>query len=170
MDTPEELLLRLGSEATTGYGRLPIPNPLDDEVRQLLGYISSADEATRTAVIGLLGEHHGFVFCAFAERMANFAVRTGEPRYLGEAVVALAIADRLIDQRECLLVLAPLYHATTRIGIDPVALFVAPVFAGDLFREYLSDFPRRPEESRSLAAMGYVESSDADGFRYKRTW
>lgn len=168
MGTAEELVSRLGSEATFGYGLRAIPDPLDDDIRQFVSVLTSADEAYRAALIGLMGEHHGFVLKAFADRMTTLAVRAGDRRHLNEAVVALAIAARLIDPRDCFVVLAPLYDAAQRIGADPGSTFVAPPFAEELFSPLLEAFPHRAEEDRSLAAMLCVESTDADGFRYKR--
>ena len=171
MQQIEDLLISLASDRTNLYGPRPIPDPIDDEVRELVRSVDEADWETRKVLFGLMNAHHGWVLLAFAERMASLAVRTGNPQNVSEGLEALAYGAQFIDLREAILIMSLLYRSATKLNLDAVVLFDEAARLGDAdFAAVARTYPSREEHSRSIAAMGYIESDDHDGFRYVRTW
>jgi hypothetical protein len=79
--------------------------------------------------------------------------------------------DYKVDFRDTLIRVAPIYDASLRIGLNPLVLFSeAAAFYSNETATDIASFPARPQEKRTLAAMGYKESSDADGFKYERNF
>ena len=163
-----DLIAILGSNATDGYGLLPIPTPIDGDVRNLIEAICQAQPVARTELISKLTPRHGFVMMSFAERMSSSAVRTGQVQFVLEGLIALAIADKLVDHREVLMVLSLVCRSAEKLGLDcRKSLPSAAGFDPD-FHEVVSKFVNRNDELRSVGAMGFIESNDEDGFRYQR--
>jgi hypothetical protein len=166
-----EIIDSLGSERTKGYGPRPIPSDIDDDVRTVVQAIAREHGGARADIIARLTEVHGLVLNAFAERMAAYAVRNGQARHIQEALDALAIALPLVDYREVIPILALLFHSAEKIGLDARTAFEAAMVRADAaFQRMAGGFLTVDEESRSIATMCYIESTDQDGFRYKRTW
>jgi hypothetical protein len=163
----DELVQFLASDQTDGYGSSPIPSPIDDAVRRLLQFGSSADVVTPFSQSSEVEESLGFVLAAFAQRMAAIAVRNAEERYLSEGLLALRLALRVLESREILPVLSLLLRSAQKVGSNVEALFSAASVGDTAFRTFLTAFLRRSERDQSIEAMGYVESCDKDGFRYR---
>lgn len=172
MSDPLDLLLYLGSDATDGYGPRPIPSAIDEKVADLITSIKAMGATSRDATLSIMDERHGLVLIAFAERMSSLAVRTKRDDLLASAFVAIAIATRLINFKEILPVMSLLYKSASKLGADVKLAFreCGSVLGGKTFSNLFSDFLNRADEDRSIEAMGYEEGSDADGFRYTRTW
>jgi hypothetical protein len=74
-------------------------------------------------------------------------------------------------EREGLLVLPLPWRSAELLQHDPVDVFArAASLLPEPARGALQKFTQRAPEDRSLAAMGYEEAVDPDGFRYRRTW
>ena len=167
----DEVLRRLGSDYTHGYGPAPIPSIIDSEVSELVALLVAANGPERHDVLCRMAEVHGFVLVAFAERMASYAVRRQEPGLIARSLSALAIAVDLLYVKEALPVVSLLYRSIQKLGLDPRDVFADNGGYGNaVLDRFLGDFLRRSDEDRTVEAMGYVEGSDPDGFRYKRTW
>jgi hypothetical protein len=103
--------------------------------------------------------------------MAALAVRTGQGQFIQEGLAALAIALPLADWMDIAPNFGLLYHSAEKIGLDPVTSFEAAMVRADSeFQRLAGGFLTLEKERRSLELMGYVESMDQDGFRYRRTW
>lgn len=171
MDQIEDALISLASDRTHGYGRRPIPDAVDSEVRGLVNGLRDADPGTRDALLSLMTEHHGSVLLAFAERMASLAVRSRDPQFLRDGLGALAFGSRLVDSREAVLILSLVYRSLEKLGMDATGLFAGAIGLGDeSFDACVRAFPSRDKKDRAIKAMGYTEGRDRDGFRYSRTW
>jgi hypothetical protein len=160
----------LGSEATDGYGPSQIPSVIDDGVRSLLRAIFPDDGSVRTDIISRLVERHGFVFVAFGERMAAYAVRTTLGNFLHEGIRALSLASCLLYYKEVVPIVSLLHRAAQKIGLDAHSLFVGVPYPNNQFQSAVEGFAGRDEADRSVEAMGYVEAQDQEGFRFNRTW
>ena len=133
-------------------------------------YVSSTPEQ-RDRIAERLGSNHWSTLTVFAERMAVWAVRLQQPDLILKGLLALALDGGRFDEREDILIMAPLYHSAVKLGIDPKPLFLqAAEVAGLQLRDILHRFPDRPESNRNLASMGYVELTGPEGFTYRRTW
>lgn len=165
------LSAKLALDKIAGYGDWPLPSPLDDEITTLARAYVQADESERAVVRKLLPADSSTALLAFAERMAVLAVRIGEPIRVRDGLVAIAMENCRLDPREDILVLSLLNHSAAKLGADPVRLFddVASLAEGRT-SELLMSFPRRENELRDIAAMGYTEEASADGFVYRRDW
>jgi hypothetical protein len=170
MDQLEDLLIRLGSERFHGYGLLPIPDALDEEVRRLMACIREAETADRQVLFSLLTEMHGYVLLAFGNRRAALAVRSQNPQYAREALEAVSYGGRSsVDTMEAFLVVPLIYRSLTKLKVDPSGIF-AGVRASDDARidSFIRAFPTQGERDRSIEVMGWFESQDRDGLRYDR--
>jgi hypothetical protein len=162
---------RLKATNNPGAGNLPIPSELDEAVSEVINRFVNATDSDRVEISSLFTDAHSFTLIGFAERMATNAVRTGNPQYLFEGLVSLCIEAGKFDIREDILVLAPVYDAAVRLGAEPNNLFAK---AASLIQNDVSDavraFPHRPDDTRSLSAMGYATRTDEHGFSYERDW
>jgi len=160
----------LDSANNEGYGSARLPSVRDEEIAAFVRQIDGPGPFAQAK--DALGQGHGVVLSAFAERMASLAVRTGSRQSLRDglsaAQLALAVAG---DSRDSLPGLSLLFRASEILEMDPVVEFSAvAAFAAAADNQSLFDFLSRDDEDRSLAAMGYVEDRDDDGFRFERTW
>jgi hypothetical protein len=160
----------LDVESNAGYLGRPLPSARDDEITALLDRARQDGRATQ--LVDLLRPRQDAVLRAFAERMAALAVRAGDRAVLRNGLLSAAVAFVVpdVDVREVLLILPLLWHSAGRLELDPAAEFRAtaeefPPAARDLWQ-----FVARAPADQRIEAMGYVESADADGFRYERTW
>jgi hypothetical protein len=161
----------LKASVNVGAGLLPIPSKLDDETSAVIKRFIAAAAPERKEIASLFTREHTDVLLGFAERMASLAVRLSRRDLIEEGLAAVVLERGMLDAREDMLVLAPLCDSAETLGLDAGALFraAASLLPGELSR-IVAAFPDRPAKSRGLDAMGYVASSDDDGFRYRRTW
>lgn len=170
MQAFDEVLRRLGSEYTYGYGPTPIPSLIDEEVAQLLNSLLAFVPEQRGLFLEQMTEAYGFVFLAYAERMASQIIREQQPRVLREAMTAIAIAIQLVDVRDVLPVISLLSHSTEELGLEPLQqMRFASSLKNKTLDEYVDEFAARSADARRIEAMGYVKGQDSDGFRYFRT-
>jgi len=162
----------LETNLNRAYGREPIPVERDFEINELLDALEAASPEERADFCGRLGATHAPVLRAYAERMASFAVRERSVEPLRRALSALALGGFADDEREAIMILPLVYRSAELIDADPASLFAGVADPCDCaaVREEIEAFPGRSPEDRLLAAFGYVEGTDVDGFLYVRTW
>lgn len=163
--------LWLNIDNNKGYGTLPIPQPRDAEISDLLRAWLALDAPARMATgQGLLQEQR-FTLLAFSERMASKAVRDANPEWISLGLLALGIDGWRGDWRDNAALIALHYDASQRLGIEPDMTFErAALLLSDKVANALRAFLRRSADDKSLEAMGYEAGVDGDGFIYKRTW
>lgn len=165
-----DLLDSIGSYNIQGYARAPLLNPLDQLIFALSDLVSENPDA-RSNARTLIGDKHKFIFLGFAERMASYAVRTKSKEVILKGLRAYVLQEKLGDFREGIPILALLYQASLKTGYPPDALFLEAAKLGDSNTvQLMSLFLKRDEGDKSLSSMGYIESSDKEGFRYQRKW
>jgi len=158
----------LGSDQAIGYGPRPLPDPLDEKIRHL---IEARERAGRLPdLAGALSLRQARVLLAFAERMASLAVRSADPAVLRQGLLAWSVGAPAEDPRDAVLILPLLWSAAEKLRLDPAAEFRAAAGRAPASSPGLESFASRSPENRRIEAMGYVESADAGGFRYQRTW
>jgi hypothetical protein len=161
----------LKAERNRGYGRLPIPNRRDEEISALLRGWMELTPAERHEASASITDDQQTTLLAYSERMATYAVRVSDAAWVLLGLVALGVDGWRFDWRENTLLLCLHYDACARIGVSPERIFSeASEFLVPNVGSALRAFLKREEEDKSLAAMGYTSSADADGFRYERTW
>ena len=150
---------------------MPIFSPLDELTSKVVKMFMRAAPGARRTIVELFSDDYSFTLLGFAERMASLAVLNKSPEILTEGLAAIVLEEGKFDIREDITVMAPLYDAELKIGADPETLFTQ---AADLAPNEVSDvlrtFPSRPDESKSLICMQFVESEDQDGLLYERVW
>lgn len=157
---------RLVAERNPGYLARGIPDPLDPEIEALVAPALAGGWSELRSRI--LPEHHA-VLRVFAERMAALAVRRGRLELLETALAALALGGLDTGSREALAIVPLVYRSAEILRHDPAALFESVAGrVGETAAEALRAFSHRA--NRSISQMGYEESTDEDGFRYRRTW
>ena len=159
----------LEADRNAGYLPRPIPDPLDEEIRELVDPV--LDSGSWSALRARITPAHHAVLRVFAERMASLAVRRRDPELLEIALVALALGGLDSGSREALAIVPLVYRSAERLEVDPQELFEDVArYVGDEAAAQLRAFPQRSPRNRSIGAMGYEEARDEGGFRYRRTW
>lgn len=154
-----------------GYGPSAFPNSLDAEVAALVDTWRGAGPSAVAEAIAESSEGGRSVLRAYAERMASLAVRESSRDLLLNAVVANVVGGLSTNERESLLVMAPIEDAASRIGVDLPGLFEdAASCVGHPGTVNLMVWLTRTPENRSLATMRFVADEGADGFRYVLRW
>jgi hypothetical protein len=161
----------LNTDKNRGYFSLPIPQPIDREITEVLRAWAALSPAERSATSSRVSDRQSLRLKAYSERMASFAVRTGDPEKVFFGLLALGADGWRSDWREKVLVLSLHNDALQRINGDPAAMFerAAELLSSEAARA-LASYLQRPPDDKAIRGMGYVESSDEDGFRYQRTW
>jgi len=159
------------SPAHNGYINQPYGYVLDHLVSEVLDMFRRANPDERAWLSAQFRSDHSSTFTCYAERMAIWAVRLKQPELILKGLLALALDDGRFDDREDILIMAPLYHSAVKLGLDPKPLFLqAADVAGPGLATTLRQFPDRPESNRNLASMGYIETKSPEGFGYRRNW
>lgn len=161
--TPPNILDVLEPAQNEGYGGRKLPCTRDEEIAHVVEALSRGRATDED-----LGPPHAHVLGVFAERMATLARRQGSPSDLKLGLEALALAERLGDSREALLVMPLLWKTAEVLALNPTSEFVQ-VAERHGVKELRAFVERRPED-RSVESMGYVETYDESGFIYDRTW
>jgi len=157
--------------AERGYGRLPIPQPIDGEITELMRAWADLSPSERSATSLRLSDQQSLKLQAYSERMATFAVRTRDPERIFFGLLALGADGWRGDWREKVLVLSLHYDAIKRLTANPEAMFErAAALLSPKAASALASYLQRSPENKSIKVMGYVVASDDDGFRYQRTW
>lgn len=147
-----------------GYGTQPIPAPRDYEILNLLTGVGVA------AFDGLSPEHAN-TLTAFAERAASWAVRTGDVLLVKAGLYAVGRSLSVCDKRDALIAMSLLYRACEKSGIDARRAFSESAFGlGPTAQEFVDEFLKRSQRDKSIEAMGFSESMDSDGFRFRCDW
>ncbi len=155
----------------TSYGPSALPNARDDEVEQYVDQLRAGGPGAVGSATDVASEAGRQVLRAYAERMASLAVRQGEPLQLLRGLVALVVGGLYRNELEALMVMSLVDNSAHRLGLETAELFgQASRVVGHPGSVYLMHWLTRSAEDRSIKAMGFVESSDGDGFRYKLDW
>ena|SRR6266851_3159047 len=155
--------------AETGYAPRRVPGERDQEIGELVSQVRTAEQFSRFAEgLNLVTAR---ILLAFAARTASYAVRIQDPAWIRHGLMAAQLALTQEDAREILVIYSILYRGLELLGADPVATFVEVAgWATSDIRDFTIKFTQRDPQDKSIAAMGYVEGSDEDGFDFVRTW
>ncbi|MEU9101204.1 hypothetical protein [Streptomyces sp. NPDC048361] len=170
MHIPPTQFAALDPRNGKGYGKQEIPSEKDTDLQDFVRKIRNAKDFSDSLSEQPAGSWR--ILNAFAERMASLAVRRQDAREVRDGLIAIQVALSLTDDpRDALPVLSLLVHACRLIGADAVTETMAATdITGSEAGEVLRQFLDRSPEDQSIQAMGYEESSDAAGFRFKRNW
>ncbi len=162
MTLPESVEV-LDPRHNEGYGGWQLPCTRDEEIAELLKELDRDGSSEIN-----LTSREAPVLRVFAERMASLARRQESVSHLRFGLEALALAVRLGDSREALVVMPLLWKTAEVLSLDPSGEFrrVADRYES----QELQEFTKRRPEDRSIESMGYVETHDESGFVYDRTW
>jgi hypothetical protein len=151
-----------------GYGPAPIPDPRDDLVGKFLDQIESGGPAAVASHLASASERGRRVFRAYGERMASLAVRRHDAGLLVRAVVAIVLGGLDQNALEALMVMPLVENSARLLGTNLANIFEkASGIVGHPGSVNLMVWLTRAPEDRTIASMGFVESSDEGGFRYK---
>lgn len=161
----------LDASNNTGYGCWSIPHLRDDEIASFLCAWIALEAENRRVISQAIDDNQRPTLLAFSERMASRSVRERDDKWIVLGIVSLGVDDWRLDYRDNVPLLCLHYHACQQISVSPDWVFssAASVLSPRVQAGLISFLERSPED-KSLSAMGYEESSDAGGFRYKRTW
>lgn len=166
-----DLLKRLESEYTDGYGASRIPSVIDAEIGETVSLMQALAPDKLSAIQSQMTEELGLVLLAYAERAATRMVRENDILIAQGAMYAIAVATNLTYIKNALPVISLLYRSMAKLGTEPERLLLLPIkIVNNRLDEYLIEFVNRSDEDKSIEAMGYIEGEDDDGFHYIRTW
>jgi hypothetical protein len=102
-------------------------------------------------------------FAGAGRRRLKEAVQTRSAALLKQCAIAIAAAGEGLDYRDRLCDIFLIWHAAAVLKIDGTQLFdqIAERCTPDI-QPFFSNFPRRAEEDRSLAAFGYKRDPFVD--------
>ena len=164
MDTTDALAgLDLHAER---YSDQRIPCADDSRIGRALKAFSTAPPVWQATFREAIDLERADLLCVWSERMAALAVRLDSPRPLVLGLVALSLTDEAADGDA--LLIAPLHRRSAeKLGADGYRVFDEAAGLTDLAgARWLRDARDSADE---VEDTGYVEDSDADGFRYLRT-
>src|ERR1700726_205544 len=90
----------LRAENNRGYGKLAIPQPIDDETTKLLQTWASLSPSARLAASLRVLDEQRFTLLGYSERMASLAVRTRDIEKIFFGLLALGIDGWRGDWRD----------------------------------------------------------------------
>jgi hypothetical protein len=149
-----------GRREFAGYLRLRIPHPLDAKV---LSAIQDARIRTK------MGPGDVGVLSVFGHRTAVESVRSSSLDVLRQGFLAIAVAIDLDgDMREVFRSLAPLFHSARLLNVtdEEILSSLRPWGASAMSVEEIRRFSERPENAKSISAMGIREEGFGEQFRY----
>ena len=161
----------LRSQNNRGYGMLPIPQPRDSEISNLLRAWIALDEVDRKQSALEISDEQRPTLLAYSERMASLTVRERNQEFIILGLIALGVDGWRYDWRDNVLIVSLHFDAAQRINASPESIFEAAAqWLPEKPARGLRAFLDRSADDKSLAAMGYVVGNDEGGFRYRRTW
>jgi hypothetical protein len=157
-----------GNEA---YFTSAIPHQRDEEIAALIDAWLSMAPLDRQVAASRISESQRSTLLTYGVRAASLAVRECKQEHSFHGLLALGLDGWRHDWRDNVMGLALHFDAALKLGCSPEKSFNdaaahLSLKAATAFRSFLN----RPPEARTLTSMGYIESSDVNGFRYKRTW
>jgi hypothetical protein len=103
--------------------------------------------------------------------MASLAVRKKDRDIIIRGLIVLGVDGWRIDWRDNTMMLSLHNRSAELIGVEPASVFAdAAKYLSLKVRKSFEQFLERKKEDISFDAMGFIESEDENGFRYKRTW
>jgi hypothetical protein len=167
----KKMINELEADRNEGYGSKPLLSKTDEIFLQLLHYVKTdASKGMLSWIVSQLNASHFFVFLAFAERMATWAVRKRQTDFIQDALIAMTMVANLGDMREATAVLSLLYDAALRLNTKPKKLFALIYkYCNDEMTEFFMNFINRSEEDKNIEGMGYIFKTENGGM-YTRTW
>lgn len=158
-------------EAYFRYGSAPIPDARDCLVVEFIDQVLAGEPAAVAALAAGPSDRGLSVLRAFAERMASLAVRRGDSRLLVKAVVAVVAGGLSRGDPAALMVMPLIEHSVGLLDQGLADIFWQAAGAmeawGPAGARSLGAWLARAPQDRTLASMGYAESEDDGGFRYR---
>jgi hypothetical protein len=150
------------------YGPSPLPNSRDDLVDKVIDRAVAGGPPVVAGVIKAASESGRRVLRAYARRMASLAVRRRSTQLLVRAAIAVVMGGLDQNALEALMVMPLIEHSAGLLETSLAGVFEqAATVVGHPGTVNLMVWLTRKPEDRTLASMGFVESSDEGGFRYK---
>ncbi|HEY6786592.1 MAG TPA: hypothetical protein VI365_04700, partial [Trebonia sp.] len=152
------------------YGPAPIPDPRDALVSRVIDDAAAGGPVAVASLSASASERGRRVLRAYGERMASLAVRRRDQDLLVRAVVAIVLGGLDQGVLEALMVMPLVENSARLLGVSLPDIFEkASAVVGPPGSANLMAWLARKPEKRTLACMGFAESSDEGGFRYKFT-
>jgi len=166
MSAPTDILSRL---AETEYRPESIPGDRDADIALLISTIQTCEQFTEVTQGLKLSTAH--ILLGFAQRAASYAIRINDVTWTRHGLMAAQLTLGEEDTREVLVIYSLLYRALELLDADPMNIFEESARrAPHKFGAVTMEFAQRDAADKSIAAMGYVESEDRDGFKFVCTW
>lgn len=150
------------------YGPAPIPDPRDELVSELIDRAQTGGPAAVASLSASASERGRRVLRAYGERMSSLAVRRRDQALLVRAVIAIVLGGLDQNALEALMVMPLVENSARLLDVNLPSVFEkASAVVGHPGSVNLMVWLTRKPEDRTIASMGFVESSDEGGFRYR---
>tara|TARA_R110002095_G_scaffold195123_3_gene173613 strand:+ start:1783 stop:2292 length:510 start_codon:yes stop_codon:yes gene_type:complete len=153
------------SAAPDGYGRMPIPCEIDDELHEQI--LSALKSKVRSEY--LLNQRGTDSLLRYIERMSSQCLREAEKFYCQHAAQALelVLSQPDYDEDMALVAIALIHDAYSRLPESEADLNCSEL---PRFNEEWTSFCSRLEHEKTLSANHFRIGKDADGPRYICYW
>jgi hypothetical protein len=150
------------------YGPAPIPDSRDELVSEFIDRVEAGGPAMVASLCASASERGKRVVRAYGERMSSLAVRRKDSDLLIRAVVAIVLGGLDQNATEALMVIPLVENSARLLGVNLASIFEkAAAIVGHPGSVNLMLWLSRKPEKRTIASIGFAESSDDGGFRYK---
>ena len=105
-----------------GYLGVRLPHELDDVMTSVVRDYLETPASARARVLEAIRPRSAAILSVYGQRMAAMAVRTASVDPIHRGVVAMGMADRMLDDaRDNLIVLAAVSHSAEAVGTTRTA-------------------------------------------------
>lgn len=171
MNRFDATLHHLFEETTENYYLQPIPCDLDGRIREFIRNLRAFSDEERSNLSSRISFRHSDALLMYSERMASLTIRYRDLDAAVSGLDAISILNDNYDYRDVLMVLSVLEDSVNKMGSSMQKLLCQAIEVKNPgLKALIKDFLARDPESKTLDKMGYVESSDEDGFCYRRAW
>jgi hypothetical protein len=155
------------TDDVNAYIKDRIPNTRDTAIASLLARTKGKSEL-QELVDAVEPGSGSYMLNFYARRMAALAVRRSDPGYARSGLLALSLSNqKTLDSRDDICTQALLWRSFELLGLDPKTEFEAVLDQFPNASKFIDSWLQRSPKNKKLAAVGFIESRDDDGFRYR---
>lgn len=162
-----ETAVTLNQLDIASYYAVPLPDGVDETLREVCGRFQQASTAQRQQFLDALTQRQQSLFGIFGHRAATLAARLEDVDWLRDGLVGNVISNATTPSRRSEAHSMAVYHHVARkLGLVPGVVFAeAAAFAPDDLAQRMVQFGQRTDVV--LRYFGWQEVKTPDGIRYK---
>ena len=131
----------------------------DEEINEVMDRILSSKKLGNLRV----SNEVAWLLMGFGFNMATYSLRKAEQRYFNNGLIAIGIASRIIDLRDCIRLLSLYWDVFKQKGLS----FELVISQKSDFSKIIEKFLERKENDKSLVCMGFILSGKGENIQYQ---